>query len=155
MQPSLTLLERLQQGIVIGAEGYLFELERRGYLKAGAYVPEVVLDFPDAVKQLHREFLRAGSDIMLAFTYYGHREKMKVIGRENELEKLNHQAVQIAKEIAAEGNALVAGNISNTWVYDPKHHAETAPLAYNIFEEQVRWAMDEGVDFVLNVKKWA
>ena len=149
MQPSLTLLERLQQGIVIGAEGYLFELERRGYLKAGAYVPEVVLDFPDAVKQLHREFLRAGSDIMLAFTYYGHREKMKVIGRENELEKLNHQAVQIAKEIAAEGNALVAGNISNTWVYDPKHHAETAPLAYNIFEEQVRWAMDEGVDFVL------
>jgi hypothetical protein len=33
-----SLLERLQQGIVIGAEGYLFELERRGYLKAGAFV---------------------------------------------------------------------------------------------------------------------
>jgi betaine-homocysteine S-methyltransferase len=144
-----SLLDRLQQGIVIGAEGYLFELERRGYLKAGAFVPEVVIDFPDAVKQLHREFLRAGSDIMLAFTYYGHREKMKVIGREGELEELNHKAVQIAKEIAAEGEALVAGNISNTWVYDHQNHAGTAPQTYKIFEEQVRWAMDEGVDFVL------
>lgn len=149
MSTTLSLLERLEQGIVIGAEGYLFELERRGYLKAGAFVPEVVLDYPDAVRELHREFLRAGSDIMLAFTYYGHREKMKVIGREDDLEALNHQAVQIAKEIAAEGDALVAGNISNTWVYDPKHHDETAPLAYSIFEEQVRWAVEEGVDFVL------
>ena len=144
-----SLLERLQQDIVIGAEGYLFELERRGYLKAGAFVPEVVIDYPDAVRQLHREFLRSGSDIMLAFTYYGHREKMKVIGREDELEKLNHKAVQIAKEAAAEWDALVAGNISNSWVYDHNNHSETAPQAYSIFEEQVRWAMDEGVDFIL------
>jgi len=38
------LLERLKKDNVLGAEGYLFELERRGYLKAGAFVPEVVLD---------------------------------------------------------------------------------------------------------------
>ena len=36
----LGLLERLAEGPVICAEGYLFELERRGYLQAGAYVPE-------------------------------------------------------------------------------------------------------------------
>ena len=119
MQPSLTLLERLQQGIVIGAEGYLFELERRGYLKAGAYVPEVVLDFPDAVKQLHREFLRAGSDIMLAFTYYGHREKMKVIGRENELEKLTDAeeikgALQQANEFIDNEQFSVIQNIKDS-----------------------------------------
>lgn len=149
MKTRPTLLERLKEGIVIGAEGYLFEMERRGYLKAGAYVPEVVLDHPEALKQLHREFLRAGSDIMLAFTYYGHREKMKTIGREEDLEALNHQAVAIAKEVAAEGNALVAGNISNTWVYDPERHDETAPLAYAIFEEQVRWSVEHGIDFIL------
>src|SRR5436305_233205 len=43
------ILERLNDGIVIGAEGYVFELERRGYIKAGPYVPEVVLD---VIKQL-------------------------------------------------------------------------------------------------------
>ena len=50
------LADRLVQGTVLGAEGYVFELERRGYVKAGAYVPEAVLDFPDAVTELHREF---------------------------------------------------------------------------------------------------
>ncbi|MDQ3994493.1 MAG: homocysteine S-methyltransferase family protein, partial [Actinomycetota bacterium] len=41
------LLERLEQGPVICAEGYLFEIERRGYLQAGAFVPEVVLEHPE------------------------------------------------------------------------------------------------------------
>ena len=52
------LLERLAEGPVICAEGYLFEFERRGFLQAGAYVPEVVLDRPDLVESLHREFFR-------------------------------------------------------------------------------------------------
>jgi betaine-homocysteine S-methyltransferase len=144
-----SLLERLEEGIVLAAEGYVFELERRGYIQAGAYVPEVVVDHPDAVKELHREFLRAGSDVMVALTYYAHREKLKTIGREGELEALNRQAVRLAREVAAEGDALVAGNISNTWVYDPKKHEETSELVRQMYEEQVRWAADEGVDFIL------
>ncbi|MBV8712439.1 MAG: hypothetical protein JOY56_11710 [Solirubrobacterales bacterium] len=58
------LLERLDRGPVICAEGYLFELERRGYLQAGGYVPEVVLDHPEKVRELHREFVHAGSDVV-------------------------------------------------------------------------------------------
>jgi len=34
-----TLEERLTDGVVIGAEGYVFELERRGYIQAGPFVP--------------------------------------------------------------------------------------------------------------------
>src|SRR5947208_5428414 len=113
------ILERLKTDVVIGAEGYVFELERRGYIKAGPYVPEVVLDAPDALRQLHREFLRAGSDVMVALTYYAHREKLRDVGRGDDLEAMNRQAVRIANEIAAEGDALVAGNICNTWCYDP------------------------------------
>src|SRR5438067_3485079 len=90
------ILDRLRAGIVIGAEGYVFELERRGYIKAGPYVPEVVLDYPDAVKELHREFLRAGSEVMVALTYYANRNKLADVGRENDLEKLNRKAVQLA-----------------------------------------------------------
>lgn len=68
------LLQRLHDGAVICAEGYVFELERRGYLQAGAYVPEVVLEHPEVVSQLHNEFVRAGSDVVGALTYYAHRE---------------------------------------------------------------------------------
>ena len=81
----LGLLERLAKGPVICAEGYLLEFERRGYLQAGAFVPVVVLEHPDLVEGLHRDFVRAGSDVVEAFTYYAHRAKLKIIGRERDL----------------------------------------------------------------------
>ena len=81
-------MQRLDTGPVICAEGYVFELERRGYLQAGAFVPEVVLDHPEAVMQLHRDFVHAGSDVVEALTYYAHREKLRVIGREQDALRL-------------------------------------------------------------------
>ena len=45
------LITRLDKGPVIFAEGYLFAMERRGYLSAGPFVPEVVLEHPDVVTQ--------------------------------------------------------------------------------------------------------
>src|SRR5437588_8684511 len=144
-----SIQERLKQGIVLGAEGYVFELERRGYIKAGPYVPEVVLDFPGAVKELHREFLRAGSEVMVALTYYAHREKLKDVGREHDLEWMNRQAVRLANEVAREGDALVAGNICNTWAYDPQNVQETSSIVRAMYEEQLSWAVEEGIDFVI------
>ena len=142
------LLERLEAGPVICAEGYLFELERRGYLQAGPYVPEVVLEHPEVVKQLHREFVHAGSDVVEAFTYYAHREKLRVIGKEDMLEPLNRQALEIAREVAEESGALLAGDICNTNVYEPDDEA-TGNAVRAMFEEQVGWAVDAGVDYVV------
>src|SRR5215469_11240951 len=51
------LLTRLKDGAVICAEGYVFELERRGYLQAGAFVPEVLFEHPEVVEQLHMDFV--------------------------------------------------------------------------------------------------
>lgn len=144
-----SISERLAAGVVLGAEGYVFELERRGYIKAGPYVPEVVLDFPDAVRELHREFLRAGSDVMVALTYYAHREKLRHIGREGDLEAMNRQAVRLAREVAREGDALVAGNVCNTWAYDPGDPA-TGDVVRAQYTEQLGWAVDEGIDFVIS-----
>jgi len=143
------ILERLKTDVVIGAEGYVFELERRGYIKAGPYVPEVVLDFPEALRELHREFLRAGADVMVALTYYAHRQKLKTVGRENDLEALNRQAVRMANEVAREGDALVAGDICNTWAYDPNDKEASSKVVRRMYEEQLSWAVEEGIDFVI------
>jgi betaine-homocysteine S-methyltransferase len=142
------LLERLEQGPVICAEGYLFEFERRGYLQAGAFVPEVVLEHPELVAQLHREFVHAGSDVVEAFTYYAHREKLKIIGREDDLEPINRQALALAKEVADETGTLFAGDICNTNVYVPDDES-THSQVRAMFEEQVGWAMEARVDFVI------
>jgi betaine-homocysteine S-methyltransferase len=145
------LLERLEAGPVLCAEGYLFELERRGYLQAGAFVPEAVLDHPEVVGQLHREFLRAGSDVVEAFTYYAHREKLRLIGKEDRLEPLQRNALALARAAAdefPEAAPLVAGNICNTNVYDPADSATGAEVRA-MFDEQVRWAEEAGVDFII------
>ena len=144
----LGLLERLERGPVICAEGYLFELERRGYLQAGAFVPEVVLEHPEEVTQLHRQFVHAGSDVVEAFTYYAHREKLRIIGKEELLERLNRQALALAKEVAYDSGTLFAGDICNTNVYE-SGDAEAYGQAKAMFEEQVGWAVEAGVDFII------
>lgn len=148
MSPRAGLQERLGSGLVLGGEGYVFELERRGYVTSGAFVPEVVLDHPEAVIQLHREFLRAGSEVMVALTYYAHREKLRHVGREGDLEAMNRAAVRIAREVAAEGDALVAADICNTWCYDPADSSSRA-VVRQMYDEQLGWAVDEGVDMVV------
>jgi betaine-homocysteine S-methyltransferase len=142
----LGLLERLDRGPVICAEGYLFELERRGYLQAGGFVPEVVLEHPEKVSELHREFVHAGSDVVEAFTYYTHREKLRLIGKEHVLEEINRQALALAGEVARESGSLLAGDVCNTNLYTGEESADTVRA---MFEEQVGWAVEAGVDFVI------
>ena len=111
------LISRLNEGPILCAEGYLFAMERRGYLQAGAFVPEVVLEHPEVVAQLHREFIRAGSDVVQAFTYYGHREKLRLIGKEELLEPLQKNALQLAQDAAKEYPDLdlnVSIDVANT-----------------------------------------
>ncbi|KAK6985735.1 betaine--homocysteine S-methyltransferase 1 [Biomphalaria glabrata] len=149
MSNSASLQERLANGgTLVIAEGYVFEFERRGYLQAGAFVPEVVIERPDLVKLMHEEFVHAGSEVVLAFTYYGHREKLRLIGRESELESMNKRALSIAKEVARSTGTLFAGNICNSTIYrrdDPESQKQVEAM----FKEQIEWAVDAGVDYIL------
>jgi len=147
------LIERLDEGPVICAEGFLFEVEKRGYLASGEFVPMVALEHPEALENLHKDFQHAGSDIVQAFTYNGHREKMRVIGKEELLEPLNRAALKIAKKVAdnpiggGEPN-LMSGNISNSniWEQDDK---ESQREVESMFNEMVEWAVDEGADLIM------
>lgn len=147
------LIERLNNEGVVCAEGFLFEMERRGYMSAGEFVPKVALENPLALKALHRDFQHAGSDIVQAFTYNGHREKMRVIGKESLLEPLNRSALRIAKEVAndvpqgSEPN-LMAGNISNSNIWDPQDPKSQHEVR-QMFEEMVGWAIEEGADMLI------
>ena len=147
-----SLKDRLDKGPVICAEGFLFEIEKRGYMASGEFVPMVSLDHPEVLENLHKEFQHAGSDIVQAFTYNGHREKMKVIGKEELLEPLNRAALKIAKKIAnnpiGEEKNLMAGNISNSNIWnqeDKKSQLEVEKM----FREMVGWAVDEGADILI------
>ncbi|XP_071834199.1 betaine--homocysteine S-methyltransferase 1-like [Apostichopus japonicus] len=111
-------LERLASGPVVGDGSFVVTLERRGYVEAGAWTPEAVVQYPEAVKQLHRDYLRAGSDVMQTFTFYSSDDKLAFAGNHADqretvnCENLNRAACDLAREVADEGGALVAGGLS-------------------------------------------
>lgn len=142
------ILERLKDGVVLGDGGYLLELEKRGYVQAGPFTPEVSLTNPEALVQLHREFLRSGAEVLQTLTFYASEDKLDTVGLGGKADDINRAAVKIAKQVAAEGDALVAGNISLAWVYDPKE-PKTKDRTRELFDRQVAIMKDGGVDFVI------
>lgn len=141
------ILERLAEGPVLGDGGYLLELEKRGWVRAGPFTPEVVLDHPQALRELHTEFRAAGAEVLQALTFYASREKLATVGLEGRLEELNREAVRIARSVAGD-RCLVAGNISLTWLYDPKDPASHDAVRRQ-FDEQLRVQVEEGIDFII------
>src|SRR5712692_8606613 len=139
----------LKERIVLGDGGYLIELERRGYVDSGSrrervgtgkgsgqFTPEVALQNPDALRQLHREFLKAGSQVLQALTFFGTREKLNRAGYGAETEAINNAAVRIARE-EADGKALVAGSISRTQLIE-REGLESLDKARDHIGEQMR-----------------
>ena len=141
------ILERLKEGPVLGDGGYLLELEKRGWVRAGPFTPEVVLTHPEALRELHVEFREAGSEVLQALTFYASRDKLATVGLENRLEDLNRTAVRIAREVAGD-RCLVAGNLSLTWMYEPGSES-AADRVRKTFDEQLAVQVEEGVDFII------
>jgi betaine-homocysteine S-methyltransferase len=141
------ILDRLKDGPVLGDGGYLLELEKRGWVRAGPFTPEVALLHPDALRELHIEFREAGTDVLQALTFYASRDKLATVGLDNKLEDLNRAAVRIAREVAGD-KCLVAGNLSLTWMYEPNSPA-AADKVRRTFDEQLAVQVEEGVDFII------
>jgi betaine-homocysteine S-methyltransferase len=141
------ILERLKEGPVLGDGGYLLELERRGWVRAGPFTPEVALLYPDALRELHLEFREAGAEVLQALTFYASRDKLATVGMENRLEDLNRAAVRIAREVAGD-QCLIAGNLSLTWMYEPDSPSAKDRVR-KTFDEQLAVQVDEGIDFVI------
>ena len=103
-----------------------------------------------AVLQLHREFLRAGSDVMQAFTFYASDDKLD--NRGNDAGKLysgraiNLRAVELAKTVAAEGDALTLGGVCQCPSYLSGAPKETVQQE---FRKQIDVFVEAGVDFLL------
>lgn len=63
--------------------------------------------------------------------YYGHREKLKTIGREGDLEKLNRTALKLAKKVAVKHDKITAAAICNTTLYLPGDEVANATVREN------------------------
>ena len=142
------ILDRIKQGIVLGDGGYLLELEKRGYVQAGPFTPEVSLTHPEALAQLHREFIKAGTDVIQTLTFYASEDKLGTVGLKGKVEEINRAAVRVAQEAAKGTDVLVAGNLSLTWAYDPKD-PKSEDHVRELFDRQIEIQKEGGVDFII------
>ncbi|XP_041667729.1 betaine--homocysteine S-methyltransferase 1 [Cheilinus undulatus] len=143
------ILERLDAGeIVIGDGGFVFALEKRGYVKAGPWTPEAAAEHPEAVRQLHREFLRAGANVMQTFTFYASDDKLENRGNRQTFtgKEINEAACDLAREVANEGDALVAGGVSQTPSYLSCKSEDDVKA---IFKKQLDVFVNKKVDFLI------
>lgn len=155
-----SITESLKESVVLGDGGYLIELERRGYVDSGSgrekvgtgrgsgqFTPEVAIEHPEALRELHREFLSAGSQVLQALTFFGTREKLNRAGYGADTERINAAAVRLAREVAGD-RALVAGSVSRTQLTE-REGIGSLDRSRGHLAEQIRLLKDAGVDFLI------
>lgn len=137
-------LERLAEGPLLCDGGYYLEFERRCLGSYASKIPMGVLDYPEGVLELHREFARAGAEVLQAMTW-----GVRPMERE---EELHHAAVKLAREAAGE-NRFVAGTLSpfvysgqSTWAPMTEQQKRDAQA---FFEQRVGQQAAAGVDLFI------
>lgn len=118
--------------------------------KLPCVVPHNLLDNMITVEGLHREFLRSGSDVMQAFTFYASDDKLdnrgNTAGQKYTGSEINKRAAELAKKVANEGGALTLGGICQCPTYLSGVGKEAVQQE---FRKQIQVFVDADLDFLL------
>jgi methionine synthase I (cobalamin-dependent) len=108
------------------------------------------VDNAAAVRAVHRDYLAAGSRILLTNTFGANRLRMDRHGLGHRVDELNRAAVALLRdEVEQSGTgALVAGDIGPTGAMMAPLGALTEEAATDIFAEQAAALVGAGVDLV-------
>ncbi len=122
-----------------GAMGTL--LVARG-IAPGENLDALNLERPELVAQAHRDYLRAGAQIVETNTYGANRFKLAAAGMEDKLDAILRAGVSIARREA--GTALVAGSIGPLGVRLSPYGRVKPEAAESAFREQASLLLKEG-----------
>ncbi len=122
-------------------------LQKAG-MPTGVCPEQWILEHPDAILELQRAFVEAGTNILYAPTFTANRIKLAEYGLAEHLIDMNTELVRLAKQ-AAGGKALVAGDITMTG-------RQLAPMGdmdfeqlIDVYKEQIRVLDQAGVDLLV------
>jgi S-methylmethionine-dependent homocysteine/selenocysteine methylase len=90
-------------------------LSRSDTEPTGLWATQFLIDNPDLVKELHRDYFLAGAEIATTNSYAIHRDRLAPFGVEDRFAELHQQACQLAASARQEhGSGLVAGSMGPT-----------------------------------------
>lgn len=139
--------EALESGILVcdGAMGtYLYT--------KGVYInhsfDQLNLSNPELVREVHREYIAAGADIIETNSYGANRFRLAKFGLDNEVKKINIAAAQNGV-YEARGGIYVAGSVGPLGVGIAPLGMVQQETAVSAFEEQIEALMEGGVDLII------
>jgi methionine synthase I (cobalamin-dependent)/5,10-methylenetetrahydrofolate reductase len=109
---------------------------------------ELNLSAPDLVREIHREYVKAGAELLETNTFGANRVRLAAFGFEEKLEAINRAGVQLAREAAGE-KAFVAGALGPLGVPIEPLGPTSFEEARAIFYEQARALVHAGVDLIV------
>jgi methionine synthase / methylenetetrahydrofolate reductase (NADH) len=106
---------------------------------------ELNLRSPEIVLEVHRQYVKAGAEIIETNTYGANRVKLHGFGIEDELRDINMRAAELARKAAGE-SAYVAGAIGPLGIRIEPYGPTGVDEAREFFREQAQALLDAGVD---------
>ena len=138
------LQSRLAAGETILMDGGMgSEFDRRGMTNPTTWSGGPMLTHPELVRDIHREYIEAGAEIIITNTFSTGRDVLEQVGLEHKVAEANRlgieAAVQARRSSGTEDSVVIAASVS-TMV--PKTHAEV-PVPYEKALETYREQLGE------------
>jgi 5-methyltetrahydrofolate--homocysteine methyltransferase len=136
-----------KKGTVLVADGaWGTELFKRGLMQ-GSPSDEWNLTHPEIIREVTKEYLEAGADIILTNTFGANRFRLEPHGLSDRVKEINSAAVAIAREVIGD-RALVAGDVGPSARFLSLGEVTPEEL-YEVFAEQVRALAQAGADWIV------
>ncbi len=148
-RPTRTTLADLTAGGPVLVDGGMGTLLQDSGLDDGGAGELWNVERPDAVRDAHRRYAAAGARILTTNTFGGSRPRLAMHGLADRVHELNEAGARIAREVAVDHDALVAGDLGPTGELMAPLGTMDAEEARAIFVEQLEGLRDGGIDLVL------
>ncbi len=125
--------------------GFGTELIKKGLLPSEDTVT-AVFDHPDWVKEIHKSYINAGSNIIMADTFGANAFKLE--GSDHSVEECINKAISLAKEAAKGTDTLVALDVSATGKLLAPAGDLTFENAYECYKEVCVCGENAGADII-------
>jgi 5-methyltetrahydrofolate--homocysteine methyltransferase len=146
----LSIINRLDSGEILICDGAVgINLQLMG-CEPDESVEKWGLKHSDILRNLHKNYIEAGADIILTDTLGGNRIKLDRYGLAKEVESLNKGLSELALDVASgfSKTVYVAGNVGPTTKLMEPYGELTESEAMDVFSQQIKVLLDSGVDFI-------